>query len=90
MKLRSAATLAALIDQEKDARGLTQAQLAREAGVTPPFISHLLSGRKTSCTPETAAAIARALGVPRRILWLPTRSSVRGRSINDVQTRVPA
>lgn len=50
-------------------------QVARYAGVHPSFIDHLISGRRSSCTPQTADRIAEALEVPTKVLFdevLPT------------------
>ncbi|MCW1250638.1 helix-turn-helix transcriptional regulator [Acaricomes phytoseiuli] len=60
MRLKSSVTLRALMQQE----GLSLNQLAVRAGCSKGFISHLLSGRRTSCTPALAQRISRALGVP--------------------------
>jgi transcriptional regulator with XRE-family HTH domain len=44
--------------------GLSQRALAVRAGVAPATVNHLLSGRRTGCSRETAAAIERALQCP--------------------------
>lgn len=44
------------------ARGLTQAQLGRRAGVSPYMISYIESGQRVG-TMRTALALADALGV---------------------------
>lgn len=71
MKLRSADTLRALMQQDDFSLG----RLARYADCSKGFISHLLSGRRTSCTPELAHNIAEALGVPLEILFEPKVST---------------
>jgi len=48
---------------ELEARGWSQAELARRASVTPAPISRMLSGQ-TESKPEVLAGIARAFGVP--------------------------
>lgn len=65
MRLRSADTLRALMRQDS----FSLARLARYAGCSKGFISHLLSGRRTSCSKELAERIAEALSVPTEILF---------------------
>lgn len=57
--------------------GLTQAALAEAAGIAQPTLAHYLSGR-TAPTPEIAARMARALGVPVQELELRAQKA-RGR-----------
>lgn len=84
MKLTSQDTLRALIDQ----RGFSYERLARYAGCSKSFISHLAKGRKTTCTPRLAENIAEALDVPLTILFVPSESAVSGRSSNQSRKRV--
>jgi len=77
MRLTSAQTLRALIDQ----RGFSYEQLARYAGCSKSFVSHLTSGRKNTCTPRLAVRIAEALSVPTEILFVASASAVSGRSV---------
>lgn len=65
MRLRSSDTLRALLEQE----GLSIGGLAQEAQCSKGFISHLLAGRRTSCTPALGVRIAGALGVPVTVLF---------------------
>lgn len=65
MKLKSADTLRALMEQDQ----FSLARLARYAGCSKGFISHLLSGRRSSCTTELGAKIAEALDVPATVLF---------------------
>ena len=65
MKLRSADTLRALMEQD----AFSLARLARYAGCSKGFISHLLSGRRSSCTPPLAERISEALHVPTTVLF---------------------
>lgn len=65
MRLKSADTLRALMEQD----GFSLARLARYAGCSKGFISHLLSGRRTSCTPELGTKLAEALSVPVSVLF---------------------
>ncbi|AVO21648.1 XRE family like HTH DNA binding protein [Mycobacterium phage MooMoo] len=80
MKLRSADTLRALMEQYDFSLG----RLARYAGCSKGFISHLLAGRRSSCTPDLADRIAEALHVPTTVLFeervTPTGMSTDKRS----------
>jgi transcriptional regulator with XRE-family HTH domain len=71
MKLESAATLQALMAQ----RDFSLGRLARYAGCSKGFISHLTAGRRKTCTPKIAERIAEALEVPLSILFVPSVSS---------------
>ncbi|PEH79591.1 transcriptional regulator [Nocardia sp. FDAARGOS_372] len=64
MKLRSPDTLRALMNQDD----FSLARLARYADCSKGFISHLLMGRRSSCTPQLAQRIAEALHVPVEVL----------------------
>ena len=77
MKLTSADTLRALMAQ----RGFSYEQMARYSGCSKSFISHLIAGRKTTCTPKLAERIAEALSVPQEILFVPSGSAVGGPNI---------
>lgn len=65
MRLHSPMTLRALMTQ----RGRSYRWLARAAGCSCGFVSHLCSGRKKTCTPELATRIAEALDVPVELLF---------------------
>lgn len=67
MRLQSPDTLRALMAQ----REFSMERLGRYAGCSKSFISHLTSGRKSTCTPELAQRIAEALAVPLEILFVP-------------------
>lgn len=71
MKLKSHETLRALMNQD----GFSMGRLARYAGCSKGFISHLLAGRRNSCTAELGARIAEALGVPVEILFAVSMSA---------------
>ena len=77
MRLQSPATLTALMDQ----RRFSLERLARSAGCSKSFISHLRAGRKVTCTPKLATNIAEALEVPLEILLTPQQSADSGRNI---------
>lgn len=66
MKLQSEATLRALMAQ----RHFSMERLARYSGCSKSFISHLTSGRKSTCSPELAERIAEALEVPLELLFV--------------------
>jgi transcriptional regulator with XRE-family HTH domain len=77
MKLTSPDTLKALMDQ----RGFSYERLARYAGCSKSFVSHLVKGRKHSCSPLLAENIAEALEVPLALLFVPFESAGSGQSI---------
>jgi XRE family transcriptional regulator of biofilm formation len=56
--------LATVIQKLRRAQGMTQEELARKAGVTRPYISHLESGLKKNPSLPTLKKLAKALGVP--------------------------
>ena len=70
MRLRSAETLRALMRQQS----LSLGALASAAQCSKSFVSHLLSGRRSSCTDELASRIAWALDVPVHVIFVPSKS----------------
>jgi len=76
MKLTSAATLKALMDQKH----FTGERLGRYAGCSRSFICQLRNGTKSTCTPKLATAIAEALQVPLEILFVPNLPSIAGQN----------
>lgn len=64
MKSRLTTHVAQAVRSELKARSWSQADFARRVGRTQPFVSQLLSGRRTEISLETAVKIARALGKP--------------------------
>lgn len=78
MKLASSHTLKALIEQ----RRYSHEQMARYAGCSRGFISHLTAGRKSSCTPQLAHRIAEALDVPLEVLFVPRISPAGSENTN--------
>ena len=82
MRLQSADTLRALMAQ----RGFSLDRMARYAGCSKGFISHLLAGRKTTCTPELAMRIAEAIEVPLDLLFVPSASAISGRADRTKRT----
>lgn len=85
MKLTSADTLKALMRD----RNCSQERLARYAGCSKSFISHLTSGRKKSCSSELADRIAEALNLPTEVLFVPG-DSTDGRSFPKYKGRSAA
>jgi transcriptional regulator with XRE-family HTH domain len=77
MKLTSPDTLRALMAQ----RGFSLARLARYAGCSKGFISHLTSGRNKTCTPELAYRIAEALEVPTDLLFVAHTSTTSSKTV---------
>lgn len=43
--------------------------------LSPAMIGHLRSGRRKTCSPETAAAVEKALGCPPNVLFVPRSSA---------------
>lgn len=81
MRLTSPDTLKALMDQ----RGFSYERLARYAGCSKSFISHLVKGRKNSCSPVLAENIAEALEVPLSILFVEFASTNSGQNIDSAK-----
>lgn len=81
MKLTSPDTLKALMDQ----RGFSYDRMARYAGCSKSFISHLVKGRKNSCSPVLAENIAEALEVPLGILFVEFVSADRGHPVGSMR-----
>ena len=73
MKLDSPEILRAALAR----RRMSLEQLARRANCSKAMISHLTSGRKTSCTTELATAISEALSVPTDLLFEPITTTSR-------------
>lgn len=67
MKLVSSDLLRAFLTE----RGMSHRRLARYAGCSHSFISHLTAGRSSTCTPELAERISEALEVPTVVLFAP-------------------
>jgi transcriptional regulator with XRE-family HTH domain len=59
--------LARVIREGRDAAGLSTADMARAAGISPPYAWNILGGRKIP-PPATLRALARAVGLPPRRL----------------------
>lgn len=70
----------------------SQARLGRYAGVSRQFVHQLVSGGRSTCTPEVGARIEEALRVLPRTLFVPSeshgtqpsvasRATSRGRSV---------
>lgn len=58
MQLRSREALIICLE----ATGMSERQLARVAGLGHATVNHLITGRRTRCSPATAIAIETALG----------------------------
>ncbi|HEX8079842.1 MAG TPA: helix-turn-helix transcriptional regulator [Jatrophihabitans sp.] len=58
MQLRSRDALIICLE----ASGMSERQLARVAGLGHATVNHLVTGRRTRCSPATAGAIEKALG----------------------------
>lgn len=76
MRLKSAELLRAFVGPEPEKKRSGR-QVARYAEVHPSFITHLLAGRRRSCTPQVADRIAEALEVPTDVLFEAHVSPIR-------------
>lgn len=56
--------LKTVLKQLREAADLTQAQLARKAGVGQAYIAHLEAGKKQNPSLAVLQRLAKALGVP--------------------------
>jgi transcriptional regulator with XRE-family HTH domain len=81
MKLKSPGLLRELMGP--DAANLSLGELAHFSGCSKGFISHLLAGRRSSCTPDLADRIARSLRVPVTVLFDVRVSPSRGTDGNQ-------
>lgn len=81
MRLQSPDTLKALMAQ----RHFSMERLARYSGCSKSMVSHLTSGRKTTCTPELAERIAEALEVPLAILFVPNGTTDRSQTVGTTR-----
>lgn len=79
MKLNSGKILRGLMD----ARGASNADVALAAGVGRTFISALVNGRRSSCTPVVAERIAAYFQVPLEVLFVPRTSAISGQNNKD-------
>jgi DNA-binding Xre family transcriptional regulator len=69
VRVRSRLIFVALIDDAE----VSERELARRAGLSHATVNHLMTGRRSSCTLETAIAITRALGCPVATLFVAER-----------------
>lgn len=77
MKLTSGTVLRAFMDT----RGVSNNDVALAAGVGRTFISALVNGRRTSCTPQVAQRIERFLSVPEGVIFEQRTSAPSGRDV---------
>lgn len=68
-----------------EARELSQTELGELAGVSRQLIGHLLTKKRTTCSPRSAELICRALFVPITVLFVPSTSADGGQ--NDQSQR---
>lgn len=61
-------------------------RLARYAGCSKGMVSHLTSGRRTSCSPALAENIAEALGMSVRSLFVPRVSTENAQIVRATKT----
>lgn len=74
-----------LVD-EMNQKGFSLGRLARYAGCSKAMVSHLTSGRRTSCTPALAENIAEAMGMSVRSLFVPHVSTQGAQIVRTTKT----
>jgi transcriptional regulator with XRE-family HTH domain len=57
--------------------GMSERALALRAGIGHATVNHLMSGRRTTCSARTAAAIETALACPPGLFFEPARTVSR-------------
>lgn len=85
MRLSSGKVLRAFMDE----RGLSNMDVALHAQVSRTFISALVNGRRSSCTPAVARRIEERLQVPPGVLFVPRASAGSGQN-NKPKARIAA
>lgn len=58
-------------------RNFSMARLARYAGCSKSMVGHLVTGHKSTCTPELAIRISEALDVPTELLFVSSTTTPR-------------
>lgn len=76
MKLRNPESLRAFVGKG-EGRVITVVELAKQLDRTRSTIDHLLSGRRSFCSPELAAQVEEIIGVPPGIIFLPASGEER-------------
>ena len=61
-------SLGELVRELRERQGLTQAQLAERAQLALSYITLAKSGQKVNLSPSAVGRLARALGVPSKVL----------------------
>jgi plasmid maintenance system antidote protein VapI len=70
---------------QMDIKRLSNADVALSAGVGRTFISALVNGRRSSCTPLVAQRIAERLEIPLELLFDPKGSAASGRTDTELR-----
>ena len=83
MRPKSGAALREIIRQD-----YSLADFAVIAGCSRSMINGLCTGEKASCGDELAGRIAEALGVSVDVLFVPSKSPIRGQTITAVNGSV--
>ena len=66
-------SLGELVRELRERQGLTQAQLAERAQLALSYITLAESGQKVNLSPSALSRLARALGVPSKVLSEPEK-----------------
>ncbi len=64
-------------------RNFSTSRLARYAGCHRSFIGHLMTGARTTCSPQLAFRIEEALGIPEGIIFDAIKSPSEGTRSNQ-------
>lgn len=80
VRLRNRLVLGAFVDNA----GMSEREVARRAGLSHSTVNHLITGRRTTCTLSTAAAIARTVGCPIGALFM-AETATEQRSIDQIR-----
>lgn len=67
----------AVLAQYMEFRDLTVRELARRVPCSPALVGHLRSGKRSTCKPETARKIEKALNAPPGSLFVAKVSTVQ-------------
>jgi DNA-binding XRE family transcriptional regulator len=82
MRLRNRLVLCAFVDNAC----MSEREVARRAGLSHSTVNHLITGRRSACSMNTAVAIARTVHCPIGALFIP-ETATQQRAINQLGSR---
>jgi transcriptional regulator with XRE-family HTH domain len=88
MPIEQPRTMGERVKREREARQMTQTELAKAAGITQPTLSVIESGRTKNVEDETLLGLANALGVTARYLRHGRVASVPQTGISGIDAVV--